>query len=306
MPEVSVVIPLYNKASYIERALNSVLNQNITDIEIIVVDDGSTDNGPELVKQFNDPRIIYVKQKNSGVSAARNKGIIKSKADLIAFLDSDDEWMPHFLETVLYLKEKYPQAGLYATALKTCNEENSCLIPNHSYLPFENQEGIIDNYFSIAIKDFYFGSSSVLIPKNIFREVGIFENGVWWGEDLDMWGRIALKYPIAFSKEIGAIYHLNSSNRAGNREDIVDEHIFIPKAKSAIRQREVSEEMKYSLQKYIIFLEYIRLSRNIRNEHINGDLLKFILNNNARYNYKIIILLLVTIYKMIRKYCFNH
>src|SRR6266853_1462354 len=108
VPAVSVVIPLFNKRSYIIRCLESVSRQNIRDFEVIVVDDGSTDGSGEVAMGFPDNRVRVIRQKNRGVGAARNRGIEESKAELIAFLDSDDEWMPPFLKRILDLRLKYP------------------------------------------------------------------------------------------------------------------------------------------------------------------------------------------------------
>ena len=99
----SVVIPLYNKANYIENTLKSVLDQTFTDYEIIVINDGSTDESEAVVRQFNDKRIQIFHQKNQGVSVTRNLGIEKSTGKLIAFLDADDYWLPNHLQELAYL-----------------------------------------------------------------------------------------------------------------------------------------------------------------------------------------------------------
>lgn len=100
IPTVSVVIPTYNRAHLVGRAIQSVLNQTYQDFEIIVVDDGSTDNTEEVVKSFNDPRIRYIRHdQNRGGSAARNTGIKMARGEYIAFQDSDDEWLPEKLES---------------------------------------------------------------------------------------------------------------------------------------------------------------------------------------------------------------
>jgi len=100
-PLVSVIIPLYNKEPYVERALRSVLMQSIQTFEIIVVEGGSTDNSLEKVQRFDDPRITVVQQREKGVSAARNEGVQAARSEFLAFLDADDEWMPGFIETMI-------------------------------------------------------------------------------------------------------------------------------------------------------------------------------------------------------------
>ena len=106
---VSVVIPLYNKKNYIRRAIRSVMMQTIEDFEIIIIDDGSIDGSGDVVKTFLDSRIRLIRQENQGVSVARNNGVSNSRADFIAFLDADDEWLPRQLEDLLRLRKKYPE-----------------------------------------------------------------------------------------------------------------------------------------------------------------------------------------------------
>ena len=114
--KVSIVIPLYEKAAYIQRAIESVLAQTHQNFELIVIDDGSTDGGGNIVRRFTDPRIRMIVQKNTGKCVARNRAIKQASSDLVAFLDADDEWLPDFLETVLALWEKFPEAGTWGTA----------------------------------------------------------------------------------------------------------------------------------------------------------------------------------------------
>lgn len=109
----SVIIPLYNKVHTIVRTINSVLSQVYTDFELIIIDDGSTDGSKEIIfKNFSDERISVYTQKNSGVSASRNRGVSIAKGKYIAFLDADDEWMPYYLQTVSDEIKKFPHAGL--------------------------------------------------------------------------------------------------------------------------------------------------------------------------------------------------
>src|SRR5690606_11857402 len=105
----SIVIPLYNKEQSVTNTLQSVLNQTYTEFEVVIVNDGSTDNSVEKVEAFNDPRIRLIHQANAGVSAARNKGIEEAKFEWIAFLDADDLWMENHLSTLRNMIETYPE-----------------------------------------------------------------------------------------------------------------------------------------------------------------------------------------------------
>lgn len=226
-PTVSVVVPLYNKEAHIKNTLNSILVQTIKDFEIIIVNDGSTDMSAEMVKSLNDPRIRLINQKNEGVSVARNRGINEARADLVAFLDGDDEWKPNFLEEILELRDKYPKAGIYATAYGK-SKRGEIKIANIKGFPSAPWKGLIPSYFlSVALGDSPICSSSVCVPKFTLLDVGMFKVGVKWGEDDDLWGRIALKYPVAFSWEIGAIYNQDATNRACNSQYPIKEHPFV-------------------------------------------------------------------------------
>jgi len=214
-PKISVIIPLYNKAPYIKRAIDSVLSQTIQDFEIIVVGGNSSDGGEEIVYQYSEPRIHFVKEQGQGVSLARNQGVREARADLVAFLDADDEWTPNFLETIFILREHYPNAGFYGTGCYiNKNEKKSLCIYN------ENKgEQLIHNYFRAknSYGDFIIITSAMVIPKKIFLSVGGFPRNYIQHEDRYLRARIALDYDVAYSPKICATYHLNYltySNRA--------------------------------------------------------------------------------------------
>ncbi len=212
VPAVSVVIPLYNKGPHIARALNSVLAQTFQDFEVIVVDDGSTDDGAEVVRGFDDPRIRMIQQENQGVSAARNRGIEAARAELVAFLDADDEWLPGFLETILRLRTLYPDAGLYGTAYEVHFPGS---IVQRVYIKDEG-ERLLSSYFG-ALVNFgtnIFNSSSFAAPKEILITAGGYPLGVKWNEDGTLWGKVAFQFPVAYSPEVCSIYHLYTANNS--------------------------------------------------------------------------------------------
>ena len=129
-PGVSVVIPLFNQAAYIDRSIASVLAQEREPEQVVVVDDGSTDDGAARVEALDDPRIKLVRQANTGVSAARNRGIGESSHEMVAFLDADDEWLPGHLQSLVELAGKYPAAGLLANGFRVTGPgyERDCTI----------------------------------------------------------------------------------------------------------------------------------------------------------------------------------
>lgn len=220
MSKFSIVIPLYNKEKHIKRALMSVITQTIQDFEVIVVNDGSTDNSAEAAKQITDPRIKLVNQPNMGVSAARNNGIRKAENGLIAFLDADDAWKPDFLETILRLYRLYPEAGLYAASYETSRAGTGTERVRYIGIPPEPWEGIIPDFFASMLGNPPVWTSAAAIPRHVFDVSGYFREGEVLAEDVDMWCRVALKFPIVFSTRVCATYYLDAENRCYVRGSI--------------------------------------------------------------------------------------
>lgn len=224
MASFSVVIPLYNKEQTIERAIRSVLNQTVQNFEIIVVNDGSTDGGQQVAEAIRDTRIRVIHQENRGVSAARNRGIAEARSDLIAFLDADDEWKPEFLETIMGLRNNFPQANVFATSYIFCDGNEaysaSCIngITNHPW------EGILENYFDIATKSAPpLFTSAVAVTKTAITLIGGFPVGVKNGEDLLTWAKLAIRYQIAYSTLPSAVYRMRDIEaRLSRCDDTVD------------------------------------------------------------------------------------
>lgn len=233
----SVIIPLYNKAPYIRKALESVLAQTYTDYELIIVDDGSTDGSFTIAKQFIDERLKIkgtedevkgyrlkvkgkensgtetngyklspinyklIRQANSGVSAARNAGVAQAHAEYIAFLDADDWWEPTYLERMAQLITDYPDAELYA-----CNY--IYYKPGKTHVALNIPTGYI-NYPKAYYESNAMPVTSItaIIPRNVYDEMGGFPLGIKLGEDFLLWSKIALRYPVAFLNEPLAYYN---------------------------------------------------------------------------------------------------
>lgn len=204
---ISVVIPLYNKVATIKRAILSVLNQTVQDFELIVVNNGSTDGGENVVKGINDSRLRLIEQDNQGVSMARNRGVTESRCEYIAFLDADDEWQPTFLETVLSLQNKYPQCSVFATAYYRIDANGKSNDIKLNGTP-NCDDFILENYFEVASQsDPPFCSISVMVKRNALLSVGGFPEGVHQGEDLLTWARLAAKYKIAYCRKPQSIFY---------------------------------------------------------------------------------------------------
>ncbi|MFC1828175.1 glycosyltransferase family 2 protein [Thermodesulfobacteriota bacterium] len=249
-PAVTVVMPLYNKGAEVGRAIESVLGQTISDFELIVVNDGSTDNSLEIVRSINDSRIKIIDQENAGVSVARNRGIKEAKSDLIAFLDADDEWRPSFLETIFHLKEKFPTCKVFATNYMYREVNGAKRLPIIRGLPSHPWEGVFDDYFNVASKsDPPLWTSALAVTKEAVSSVGLFPVGVTSGEDLLTWAKLALKYKIAYTTKACTIFYMPTdvSERPGrfkNADDFVGNELVTLLGKA-------SPDEKDSLKEYI-------------------------------------------------------
>ena len=200
---VAVVIPLYNKAPYIGRALRSVLVQTRPPDEVIVVDDGSTDGGREVVKALGTGTVKLISQANAGVSAARNRGVSEANSDMIAFLDADDEWHPRFLERCAGAAERFPEAVAVFTNFRRSSSRRPELERCNA------GPVMLDDYFAFAVRNRGLGmwSSAVMIRRDVLLEVGGFPEGETLGEDLDTWTRLAWSGSVVYVPEVLAIYH---------------------------------------------------------------------------------------------------
>ena len=207
----SVIIPLYNKAPYIEKALQSVMAQSFTDYEIIVVDDGSKDESAAIAEKtlagFSLPNKL-IRQENAGVSVARNNGVAQSQGDYLCFLDADDWWAPTFLEEMSGLIDEFPDAGIYGTNYTIVNEtkHKTRVAPIGVEPGFE--KGYI-NYCQVYAKTLAMPltSISVALPQDVFKDTGGFPEGIRLGEDFLLWIKIALKHKVVFLNKPLAFYN---------------------------------------------------------------------------------------------------
>lgn len=215
----SIVIPLYNKQNAIAATLQSVLKQTYTNYEVIVVDDGSTDESANVAEStlssfnFSDLAFRIIRKKNGGVCSARNRGIQEARYEYIALLDGDDQWHEDYLAEQVRLIKDFPKAQMWG--INFAEMSHGKLVRTlPTGLP-EGYRGYVKNYFRMhgRISDL-FCSSSVVIRSEVFESVGYFDERLKYAEDLDMWFRIISTYPIVFYDKYLVQYLHDTENRA--------------------------------------------------------------------------------------------
>lgn len=206
----SVVIPVYNKAPYIAKAIQSVLDQTFTDFELVVVDDGSKDDSVTIVTNSleGQPHCRLIRQENWGVSMARNKGVAVSNGDYLCFLDADDWWEPTFLEELSKLIVEFPDAGIYGTNYTIVNEAKHKTRVAKIGVEEDFEKGYI-NYCKAYASTMYMPlwTGAVCIPRPIFEMTDGFAKGIKLGEDFLLWIHIALNHKVVFLNKPLANYN---------------------------------------------------------------------------------------------------
>jgi glycosyltransferase involved in cell wall biosynthesis len=210
--KISVIIPLFNKKESVWRALDSVLKQTLKPLEIIVINDGSTDGSANIAREMQSEIISVYDKGNQGVSVARNYGISMAKGEWIAFLDADDEWLPEYLENLSFLAGKYPECSVVATTYFLSDSNGLKREPVLKNLPFTGTEGILNNYFVVAASsDPPLWTSALAVRKNVIERIG-FPAGITSGEDLITWARLAIDNEIAYSIIPFSVFNQASSH----------------------------------------------------------------------------------------------
>lgn len=219
---ISVIIPTYNAEQFIGQAIQSVLDQSYPPQEIIVIDDGSTDNTKKALLPFME-RIIYLAQNNLGPSAARNSGIRAAKGNLICFQDADDFWTPDKLEVQLAFMEANPEIAMVFSDHEEFNEAGIVL---SSYLgekwkAFEvipTVSGLIENAFGKLVVENFISTPTVMLRKSCLDTAGLFDEEIWSVEDRDLWMRISASFSIACIPRIFCKRRYHQTNISKQKE----------------------------------------------------------------------------------------
>ena len=239
LPKISVIIPTYNRAHYINEAIDSALAQTYQNVEIVVVDDGSTDETRAVLKGYED-KIRYFYQGHQGVAAARNFGIEKSSGQYLAFLDDDDIWFQEMLEVQVAYLEAHPEVGMVHADILIMDETSDNPRPRERILakglPPEIEEPIAvrgdirgpipSGYIlpELIIRNVIMIQTAV-VRRSCFNEVGLFDQDSRLSQDYHLWLRIARKFPIAYLDRPLAIYRIHTTNMSRDRVSARKRHL---------------------------------------------------------------------------------
>lgn len=212
--KVSVVMPTYNRAHLIGAAIQSALDQTFQDFELIVVDDGSTDATEAVVKGLDDPRIRYLYQENRGIGGARNNGIRQAEGQYIAFLDSDDVWLPEFLALGVEVLEANPGVGLVYAKAQAIDDNGNLMA---------QIRGALQKYQDDTLKSVLYGDFiciiACLVRRRCFDRVGLFDESLKAREDWDMWARMAKYYRFTHIDKVLAHFRTHELQRTGGKSE---------------------------------------------------------------------------------------
>ena len=224
MPRVSVIIPTYNRSYFLTKAIDSVLNQTYTDFEIIVIDDGSTDDTKDVLIPYQN-KIKYIYQENQGVACARNTGIKHSTGEFISLLDSDDLYLPNRLEKTIEILDRDKHLGLAHSDVIRITEDGKYIGK------FERDTSCLDGYISdelLMLKTFLI-SSTITFRSNCIERVGYFDEKLsrYGAEDRDMWIRISRYYPIKYIPKVLALYRDTTNSMSEDHEKMLAGRLYV-------------------------------------------------------------------------------
>ncbi len=271
MIEVSVIIPTYNVCKFIDKTLDSVLTQTYSDFEVIVVDDGSTDQTVSIIKQYcgkHPEKIRLILKENSGPGSARNVGIRAAAGEYIAFIDADDLWLPQKLEKqIAYFKTQSSEVGLVYTDARKFDDDGIWVLPEKYRR--KRSEGWI---YKELLKRNMIPNQSVIARKKCFDDVGLFDESLELIEDHDMWLRIAMKYKIVFLDEVLSLYREQSQGRSKKVETtikrsngVIEKHLKMAEGNSELEDllKNILSHRLYSLGYFYLRGGHMKDARKI-------------------------------------------
>ncbi len=262
--DFSVVIPLFNKRPYIRRTLESALAQEHPPSEVIIVDDGSTDGGPEAIADLLGPNVRLVRQENSGPGPARNRGIAEARFGWIAFLDGDDLWTRDHLSTLARLIRDFPSAAIASTSLQRVPAEAG---HTAELIGRGEVKAYAVRYFQEAASREVVCSSSVAVRRDVFEWCGQF-GSFWPGEDVEFWARIALDNVVVATRKVTALYVVGTGGLMDQSQTMAQPHRHLV---FDTIERALADERYASIHSDLTRYRRDLLLRNVRQALYRGD-----------------------------------
>ncbi|MGB2349896.1 MAG: glycosyltransferase family 2 protein [Flavobacteriaceae bacterium] len=260
--QFSVVIPLYNKEEFVAQTLKSVVGQTYQNFEVVIVNDYSNDNSLDVVKAIDDHRIKIIEHsENKGLSASRNTGISAATHTHIAFLDADDYWDSTFLETIVNLIKEYPDESVFATHYRE-NYNDKFFIPK-SNLPISSKGKtfLVRDFFEINLGRLILTQSCIVVHKNVFEQIGYYDENVTFAEDIDFYIRCFHTYNLAYYNDV---CHTQNAAISGSITNSVSHKKTFPKLHKYLNDSD-------SLDKFINFYTYC-IYRRMKNESARKEM----------------------------------
>jgi glycosyltransferase involved in cell wall biosynthesis len=252
---VSVIIPCYNGERFLEEALRSALSQSYPEVEIIVVDDGSTDNSPEIAQRFP---VRYIRQENRGLTESRNRGVRESRGSYIVFLDADDRLKPEAIEAGFRMLERRPECAMAVGDHTFIAQDGSQIAGSQKEcLPAHHYEALLKSNFIEMI-------SSVLFRRHVYEEVGGFDTKLRVAEDYELYMRIARSYPICCHPAVVAEYRIHDTNASRNSELMLTMTLRVLKSQGRY--------IGLNVRRLIAFSEGFRIWRKQYGRHLASEL----------------------------------
>lgn len=273
MAAVSVIMPLYNKCEHVARAMDSIFAQTCQDFEVIVVDDGSTDDGPEIVSKYKDPRLRLIRQSNAGPGAARNKGVKAACTEYIAYLDADDEWLPEFLEASLSNLRDNPDCVL--NAVNHYRGDDKILAT--SVPPFDigitaGQSWRLPPEIEpekLLGRLFYFQSGGNVVCRRdiILKYGGSYERRCTWAEDHYLWLQVLLNHKVYYDNTPLFWYHTEESELNGPNRKLPEQLFSFLTDPEPIR-RNCPAEFRQALEAFLAYSAQLDFFRMVKQENM--------------------------------------
>jgi glycosyltransferase involved in cell wall biosynthesis len=251
MPLISVVIPAFNAEKTIRQTIESVVNQTLTDLEIIVINDGSTDSTIDVVNSVKDSRLQVFSYPNEGVTVSRNRGVSKAVGEFISFLDADDLWIPNKLESQLQALRSHPEASVAYSWTNFIDADGKFLSPCHRV------KVTGDVYSKLLVQNFLDNGSNILVRADALKTIGGFDQSLSLAEDWDIGLRLAARYQFVVVPEVQILYRVSPNTLSSNL--FLQETACIKVIERALNNHEKAKSLQH-LKKYSIAQIYKYLS----------------------------------------------